>query len=176
MMTTTKSIDLDNLQNYFLLGGVTGNDLWPTINIVLLSYIVLLFLPRWRWTPILTLIIPLFHSVLYVGSLFSFMLDPKEDTPKVEFGTFEEIVTLFKDPDVIFPAWIHYIVFDHLVSRQIVLDSVHRGTSLMGHFLIVVPCVFSTFMFGPTGFLLYMILRQIFLPASCSDEEKIKIL
>jgi Domain of unknown function (DUF4281) len=173
---TTTAIDLDNLQNYFLLGGLTGNDLWPTINVILLSYVVLLFMPRWRWTPNLTLIIPLFHSVLCVASFFSVMLDPKEDAPKVQFGTFEEIVTLFQNPDVIFPAWMHLAIHDHLVARQKVLDSVHRGASLTAHILVVVPCVLGTFMFGPTGFLSYLILRHFFLPDSYSDEEKTKIL
>lgn len=169
------SIDLDNLQKYKLLGGLTGADLWPSINVVLFSYIVLLIVPRWKWTPTVTLVIPLFHSVLYVGSLFSFMLAPKEDAADIDFNTLEGIATMFQDPNVIFPAWTHYIVFDHLVSRQIVLDSMQRGASVMVHILVVVPCVFFTFMLGPTGFLSYMILRQVFLPTSVGG-EKMKIL
>ncbi|KAG7348430.1 protein of unknown function DUF4281 containing protein [Nitzschia inconspicua] len=103
------------------------------------------------------------------------MLDPKENPPDIDFNTLEGIATLFQDPNVIFPAWIHYIVFDLLVSRMIVLDSVQRGASMKIHSLIVVPCVFCTFMFGPTGFLGYMILRQVCLPASTGG-EKTKIL
>jgi predicted ferric reductase len=172
----TAIVDRDQLQQYFLLGGLTGADLWPAINVVVFSYFLLFFLPRWKWTPILTLITPLFHSVLYVGSLFSFMLDVKEDAIDVDFNSFEGIVAVFRDPDIIFPAWIHYIVFDLLVSRMIVLDSLQREASVMVHILIVVPCVFCTFMVGPTGFLGYMILRQLFLPTTTAAATKTKIL
>jgi Domain of unknown function (DUF4281) len=174
-MATRSTIDVDNLQKYFLLGGLTGKELWPSINVVVASYALLLFLPRWKWTPTLTLVTPLFHSVLYVGSLFSVMMEPKENEPGIDFNTFEGIVTLFQNPDVIFPAWIHYIVFDLLVSRMIVLDSMSRGASAMVHILVVVPCVFCTFMIGPTGFLGYMLLRQVLLPVS-SGGQKVKIL
>ena len=167
--------DPQTLQHYFLLGGLTGADLWPAINIVLLSYLLLFFAPRWQWTPSLTLLTPLIHSVLYVGSLFSFMIDPVETPPEVDFTTLEGIATLFKDINVIFPAWIHYIVFDLLVARMIVLDSIGRGASTLTHWLLVVPSAFCCFMYGPTGFLMYMILREIVLPSK-SGGEKIKIL
>jgi hypothetical protein len=163
------------LQHYFLLGGLTGADLWPAINLVFFSYLLLFFVPRWQWTPSLTLATPLFHSVLYVGSLFSYMAKPKENASDIDFNTLEGIATMFKDIDVIFPAWIHYIVFDLLVSRMVVLDSIGRGASTTIHVLVVVPCVFCTFMFGPTGFLGYMILREIVLPSK-SGGEKVKIL
>jgi len=168
----------DDLRPYFLLGGLNGKDLWPAIDVVFISYLVLLLAPRWKWTPTLTLVTPTFHAVLYVGSLFSVMLDPKEGAAEIDFTTMEGVVALFRDPDVVFPAWIHYIVFDLLVSRMIVFDSVQRGASSTFHFLAVVPCVLGTCLFGPTGFLTYMILRQIFLPVSSSDStsEKAKIL
>lgn len=169
------SFDPDNLQKYFLLGNFTGNDLWPSINVIIASYLLLLFLPRWKWTPSLTLIVPLLQSVLYVGSIFSAMLDPHGDAPDVDFNTLEGIYTLFQDPNVMFPAWIHYIIFDHLVSRMIVLDSVHREASVIVHVLVVCPCVIGTFMLGPTGFLGYMLLRQVLLPETTGG-EKTKIL
>ncbi len=147
-----------------LLGGFDAQDLWPAVNLVLLSYGVLLVAPRWKWTPSLTLVTPILHSILYVGSLFSPLVDPTIETKPVEFTTLEGVAALLGDPHVVFPAWIHYIVFDLLVSRMEVFDSIDRGASMTFHVLAVVPSVVCTFMVGPTGFLLYLLLRAIFLP------------
>jgi Domain of unknown function (DUF4281) len=98
-----------------------------------------------------------------------------------DFTSLDGVVTIFQDPNNVFVGWIHYIAFDLLVARMICLDSVERqgGSSsttwsLTCHVLIVVPCMFATIMIGPTGFLLYMILRQIFLPTSSLPSAKEK--
>jgi hypothetical protein len=165
----------EELRPYFLLGGLTGKDLWPAIDVVFISYFILVVFPRWKWTPPATLVIPTFHSILYVGSLFSTMLNPRENAPDIDFTTMEGVASLLREPDVVFPAWIHYIVFDFLVSRMIVMDSVQRGTPMLYHILVIVPCVFATLMVGPTGFLSYMILRNV-IPGSSDVKQKIKIL
>jgi hypothetical protein len=104
------------------------------------------------------------------------MLDPRDGAPEIDFTTMEGVTMLLREPDDVFAAWIHYIIFDFLVSRMIVMDSVQRGTPMLYHILVIIPCVFGTLMVGPTGFLSYMILRN-FLPASSGDTRlKMKIL
>ena len=167
----------EQLSPYFLLGGYNAAELWPTIDVVGVSYALLVFTPRWKWTPALTLITPIFHSLIYVGSLFSILIEGggMGDT---DMNSFEGVVTFMKDPNVLFPAWIHYIAFDLLVSRMITIDSVDRGASNVFHIFAILPCIGLTLMFGPTGFLLYIILRQIFLPATSASASgtKYKIL
>jgi Domain of unknown function (DUF4281) len=161
----------EELKPLILLGGLNAQELWPALNIVLLSYAILIFAPQWKWTPSLTLVTPVFHSVIYVGALFSPMIDPTIESKPVDALSLEGVAALLSDPNVVFPAWTHYIVFDFLVARMEVFDSIERGASTAFHFLAVVPCVFFTFMVGPTGFLMYMILREIFLPKGSTGEK-----
>lgn len=129
-------------------------------------------------SPTLTLITPLFQSVIYAGSILSLMLFGNDDDAP-DATTLEGVVTLFKDPNIVFVGWIHYIVFDLLVARMEVLDSIQRGASITVHILVVIPCMIGTFMLGPFGFLAYMMLRQIFLPETPTeqaDAPKMKIL
>lgn len=79
----------------------------------------------------------------------------------------------FKEEAGVFIGWVHYIVFDALVARWIVLDSIHeRQVSTLGHVCMVIPCVFFTLMAGPMGFLMYLLLRNI-IPSSggISDDD-----
>jgi hypothetical protein len=166
----------DELKPFFLLGGFNAAELWPTINFCLVAWALLIFLPRWKWTPTLTLIPPIYHAILYVGSLFSLLLTAsEEDGGMPDFSTFEGVVTLFKDPNGVFVGWVHYIVFDVLVGRMIVLESAQRGASIPFHIVAIIPCLTFTFLLGPSGWLLYMILRGIFLPEEKVTQSKTKL-
>lgn len=160
----------EKLKPLMLLGGLNAQDLWPAIDLVWISYAILILAPTWKWTRPLTLITPILHSVLYVGSLFSLLIDPNIENQPVEL-TLEGVAAMLSDPNVVFPAWTHYIVFDLLVSRMEVFDSVERGASTTFHFLAVVPSVLCTYIVGPTGFLMYMIFRAIFLPNESIDDK-----
>jgi hypothetical protein len=163
----------DDLKPILLLGGVDAGQLWPTINIIMITWALLIFAPRWKWTPTLTLIPILYFAVVYVATLFSFLFFPDSDAepaPPIDMSTFEGVVTLFQDPNGVFIGWVHYVAFDPLVGRMIVFDSVERGASTLFHIVAMVPCVVLTLLFGPTGWLLYMILREVFLPVVKQEE------
>ena len=166
-----------------LLFGLNALDLWDSINLVFLSYALLAFAPRWTHTRSLTLVVPCLHSVIYIASFISAIkeIQAKDDAP-LDFFTLEGVVKGFENPNIVFVGWMHYIVFDHLVSRMIVLDSIQRGASWLVHYVFVVPCMFATCMVGPTGFLTYILLRNVVLPENGSSEggsssqDKVKIL
>eukprot|EP00542_Grammatophora_oceanica_P018948 CAMPEP_0194049434 /NCGR_PEP_ID=MMETSP0009_2-20130614/30676_1 /TAXON_ID=210454 /ORGANISM="Grammatophora oceanica, Strain CCMP 410" /LENGTH=114 /DNA_ID=CAMNT_0038695595 /DNA_START=289 /DNA_END=633 /DNA_ORIENTATION=+ len=84
--------------------------------------------------------------------------DKNADATKLE-GVYE----LFRNPDLVFCGWVHYLAFDLLVGIGISMDAVKLGTSTMVYYLVVVPCLFFTFMLGPIGFLAYAIFRTLFL-------------
>ena len=54
------------------------------------------------------------------------------------FSSLEGIVTMFKDSSNVFAGWIHYLAFDALVGRWIVMDLTKRGASTQFHFAVVV--------------------------------------
>jgi hypothetical protein len=165
----------DDLKPIVLLGGLNAAELWPTINIIMITWALLIFAPRWKWTPTLTLIPIFYFAIVYVATLLSLVFfsgSDDGDKAPVDMATFEGVVALFQDPNGVFIGWVHYVAFDPLVGRMIVFDSVERGASTLFHIVAMVPCVVLTLFFGPTGWLLYMILRQAFLPVPKPQKAK----
>jgi hypothetical protein len=156
---------IEGLKPYALLGGYDAAQLWPTVNLVLPGWLLLVIAPRWKYTPMITLVGPIIHAVMYSLGAISHFTDDGGDAPEVDFSSLESIVNLFKDPNGVFIGWIHYLVYDALVGRWIALDSVQRGCSTLIHVLVIVPCLFLALMFGPMGWLLYVVVvRKFVLP------------
>ena len=57
---------------------------------------------------------------------------------------------------VLLAGWVHYLCFDLLVGCWEVRDARDRGVPYM----LVIPCLVLTFMFGPAGWLLYQGVRS----------------
>ena len=120
--------------------------------LVLPGWLLLVFLPRWRWSARLVcpVVIPLLLAAVYlwlVATTFG-------RTPG-GFGSLAEVAQLFQNPWVLLAGWIHYLAFDLFVGAWEVRDAQRTGL----HHLLVVPCLVLTFLFGPVGLLLYFALR-----------------
>ncbi len=123
---------------------------------VMPGWLLLAVAPRWGWTRRIV------HSLLYpavLGSLYavyaiaSFVLSsPPEDAG---FGTLAGVVKLFAVPQLAFIGWVHYLVFDLFVGAWEARDAQRRAIPHM----LLVPCLFLTFMLGPFGLLLYLAIR-----------------
>lgn len=157
---------LASLKPFRLLGGYNAAELWPSINLVRISWLLMAFLPRWKHTSSIVFICACIHSFIYsAGILPQFLLGESSSDDPPDFSTLEGIVKLFQDPNNVFLGWMHYVAFDALIGRSILIDSVERGTPLIFHFCMVVPCLFFTLMSGPMGWLLYQVLSVTFLPS-----------
>ena len=159
-----------------LLGDRTADDLWPLNNLILVSWALLIFVPYWKLTPKFSLIAPILLSVLYAGTALTLVIWPDPNSPDVDFATLEGVMKMFQDPTNMYAGWVHFVIFDALVARMILIDSLSRGASSKFHILGTVPCFLLVFVMGPTGFLTYMILREVFLPMEQSSDTKLKIL
>jgi len=120
--------------------------------LVLPGWLLLVFLPRWKWTARLVcpVLIPLVLAVVYlwlVATTFG-------RTPG-GFGSLAEVSQLFQNQWVLLAGWIHYLAFDLFVGSWEVRDARRNGV----HHLLVVPCLVLTFLLGPVGLLLYFALR-----------------
>jgi hypothetical protein len=71
------------------------------------------------------------------------------------FGSIEEVRILFANDSALAAGWLHYLAFDLFVGAFIARDGAARGVPA----LLILPCLPLTFMFGPLGLLLYLILR-----------------
>ena len=120
--------------------------------LVLPGWLLLVFLPRWRWTARLVcpVIIPLALAVVYL-----WLVATTFGRTAGDFNSLAGVAQLFQNPKALLAGWIHYLAFDLFIGSWEVRDAQRVGL----HHLPVVPCLVLTFLFGPVGLLLYFALR-----------------
>ena len=85
----------------FSLLGMTSFELFPIQNLSLLTWVLLLFLPRWKLTPKLALISPIVHSMLYSKLLVHLVKFPAPGL-SVDFTSLKGVMGGFSIPDGVF--------------------------------------------------------------------------
>ena len=73
------------------------------------------------------------------------------------FGSLDGVMGLFQNKTIVTAGWVHYLAFDLLTGTWIKKNSLKYRIS---HWLII-PCLLFTFMLGPIGLLLYLLIRAI---------------
>ena len=116
------------------------------------GWALLIFLPRWRYSATLVsgLLIPAILSALYAAIIIPVLLSGMPD-----FGSLGSIRALFQDDYLLLAGWVHYLAFDLFIGAWEVRDAQRHEV----HHLAVVPCLLLTFMAGPVGLLLYLLIR-----------------
>ena len=143
------------------------NDLWASIiimkperifsicnSLALVAWIILMFFTFWknRDVYIFGVIIILF-AIIYSWLIFSnISIDGFKN-----FNTLNGVSQLFSNKSLLLAGWIHYLAFDLLTGIYIVNNARKNG---LNHWTIV-PVLFFTFLLGPFGLLLYILLRTI---------------
>lgn len=120
--------------------------------IVVPGWLLLAFAPRWKWSArlIAGLLIPALLGTLYVVIVVT-----RWGAAEGGFGSLGDVRRLFGDPYMLLAGWIHYLAFDLFIGSWEVRDAQRLGVS----HLMVIPCLVLTFLFGPAGLLLYLLLR-----------------
>ncbi len=73
------------------------------------------------------------------------------------FNTLSDVMLLFTDPWLLLAGWVHYLAFDLFIGSWQVRDARRNGVP----FLLVLPCLVLTFLFGPIGLLLYLLIAGV---------------
>jgi hypothetical protein len=122
--------------------------------VILLGWILLIFLPNWKYTQTIILngLIVLFAGIY----AFIILKDIGNFNPE-SFSSLANVKTLFQNDDAVAAGWIHYLAFDLFVGAYIVKKSKEIGLSRI-LYTITLP---FTFMFGPLGYLLFVIFKTI---------------
>ena len=162
---------LEGLKPFPLLGGYNAEELWPLVNLILPTWMLCVFLPRWKHTPTLTLIFPIVHAIIYTLGVISTIVYADDNSPDIDFSSLDGIVELFKEPSGVFVGWVHYCVYDALVGRWLTIDSVERDASTLVHVTIIIPTLFMSLMFGPMGWLIYIAIVRTFVLKKGSGEK-----
>lgn len=129
--------------------------LFTLINVsVLPAWALLIFLPQWKGTKFVvhSAFYPLLLGVVYI---VCFALALSGHGAGGSFNSIEGVRELFSSDVGIIIGWAHYLVFDLFIGAWESRDAQRRGFS---HWLLV-PCLLLTFMAGPVGLLLYLVLR-----------------
>lgn len=99
------------------------------------------------------LAIPALFAVLYTALILAHWADAPGG-----FDSLANVMALFTDPPVALAGWVHYLAFDLFVGAWITRTARAEG---IPH-LLILPCLALTFLFGPAGFLAFLILRAGF--------------
>jgi len=125
---------------------------------VLPAWLLLILAPKWKWTE------KVVHSMLYpllLGGVYIVCMGlayfAGHGAEGGNFTSIDGIRTLFSADVGLVVGWAHYLVFDLFVGAWEARDAKRRGFS---HWLLI-PCLFFTFMLGPVGLFLYLILRKV---------------
>lgn len=122
-------------------------------NAALLGWLILIILPRWRWSARLIgpVVVPTLLAVLYA------VLVAGNFGHGGGFSSLNSVARLFENRNLLLAGWVHYLAFDLFVGSWEVRDSQIVG---IAHYLVA-PCLILTFLFGPVGWFLYMLIRSI---------------
>lgn len=114
--------------------------------------------PSWPLTYRLvhTPIVPIALALAYlVYALPGFILaDPGEGGG---FGSLEAVMIAFTNKQAVMAGWIHYLVFDLFIGAWQAREAKRRG---LPHWQLV-PCLIFTFLLGPVGLGLFLVLRAV---------------
>ncbi|WP_378187851.1 ABA4-like family protein [Aquimarina sp. W85] len=123
--------------------------------ITIMMWILMIFLPKWKLTRVLVdfKIIPLILSTIYLLYIFQAI----QIGGMMDFGSLSSVMELFTEENAVLAGWIHYLAFDLLIGIWIL----NQNKKFRISSLLIAPCLLATFMFGPMGFLLFMIIKII---------------
>ena len=97
--------------------------------------------------------IPALLSLAYAGLVAAFFAGADGG-----FGSIDAVRALFQSDAMLVAGWLHYLAFDLFVGAWQVRTARAEG---IPH-LLVIPCLALTFLFGPVGFLAFLILRAAY--------------
>ena len=142
---------------------MTANHVFSIVNpIALLSWLLLIALPRRRWVidVVAGFAVPVLFAIVYTAIILTNFFGSAGG-----FSSLPDVALLFSNPWLLLAGWTHYLAFDLLVGTWEARDAGERGVS----HLLLVPCLVLTFLFGPAGWLLYQVLRTWSVRATASS-------
>ncbi|MFZ4688455.1 MAG: ABA4-like family protein [Polymorphobacter sp.] len=93
----------------------------------------------------------------YVSLLAAGLTGGNGPPPGAGFETLAAVRLLLSSPEALLAGWVHYLAFDLFIGSWEAQDAPAAG---IPHWLLL-PCLALTFVAGPTGLLLYLILKAV---------------
>jgi hypothetical protein len=93
-----------------------------------------------------------------LAAAYLFTVAPLLPSSTVDFSSMAGVQALFADPWWVLAGWMHYLAFDLLIGVWQNGRALQRGIARW----VLVPCLLLTFMFGPAGWLLFVVADRFF--------------
>jgi len=129
------------LETWFSLAGTVAGAAWVALILVPM---------RFEWPRRLAWGAAGANALLYSGLILGFWSSGKGD-----FSSLAGVASLFATPGLLLAGWVHYLVFDLLVGTWERGEARRLG---MPQWMLV-PALVMTFLLGPIGWLLFLMLR-----------------
>lgn len=137
---------------------------WDTIfslanTFAMLAWVALIFLPRPEWLyTILREGVVGFLCLLYAAVLILTMFVlPAAGGGETDFTTIEGVRNIFATDGGVTIGWVHYLAFDLFVGLWVA----RTADSISLSRIVQAPILVATFMLGPFGLLIFLIVRRI---------------
>ena len=127
--------------------------------LIMVPWIILLVLPFWKTGHVIVagfIIAACCHYVFLL--VWGKRFDAPDNRAGGSFFSLSGVVRLFQHPRSTLAGWTHFVAFDLMVGLYIVGDAAAHGVP---HGLLVLPLI-ATLMLGPSGLLLYVLVRIFF--------------
>lgn len=122
--------------------------------LAMIGWIILIFLPFWQASDkFITSIIITLMALVYTWLMFTAF----KPSDMEGFSSLNGVKKLFENDKLVVAGWVHYLAFDLLAGMFIKNNGIRYN---INHWLLV-PCMLLTFLFGPFGLLLFLIIRLI---------------
>ena len=135
---------------------MTPSTVFSFVNMIALPmWILMILLPKWKVTRFLMdyKLIPVLLAVIYTVYIVQSLIAGG----MMDFGTLDSVMALFTTEMAVLAGWVHYLAFDLLVGMWLIEQNKIAGI----HQALMAVCLLGTFMFGPIGFLLFMLIKTI---------------
>jgi len=113
-------------------------------------FLFVLYQKKWVYKVLYSFVLTLL-ALIYLGFIFKGIGGNSQGG----FDTLANVKLLFTTDEAVLAGWIHYLVFDLFLGMWMCFDGDLRGINRW----VLLPCLMLTFLLGPIGFLLYLIVR-----------------
>src|SRR5688572_10220425 len=131
--------------------------LFQLSGLAILGWFPLIFAPTWRGSRRLAAsqFFPIYISVFYAFGVGALLME-RGPGFIADFGTDVGVVRLLAQPEIALVAWLHILAFDQVIGLMIYREN-------MRHRYVPIPVqsvlLFLTLMFGPLGYLAFVLIR-----------------
>lgn len=134
----------ENLETLFSHAGLTA----------MIGWVILIIGPR-RWPLLSVFAAYVFPAVLSLG--YAILMLRHFGSAEGGYNTLADVRLLLSNDHILLAGWVHYLAFDLFIGAWISRRADDASISR----LVQVPVLASTFMFGPLGFLLFLMVWKV---------------